>query len=189
MSDSDKVYGCGCPACIKFYTTDDKYLMDMCGVVSDTQHLAMIRKSFEEHRRNCPVMLEKSKKYSHKGNGVPKGSWAGTLTMSPNDSLNEEDMVDAIKKIMKQKTCPVEKYAWYLEYTENGLPHIHFIYRTPTGGRIHQKVFKRIWKIWDENQSVGAGHRGGYHRLVHSEDEYLKYIGKDNGRHQSNWTI
>lgn len=148
----------------------------------------MIRKSFEEHRRNCPVMLEKSKKYSHKGNGVPKGSWAGTLTISPSDPYNEEDMVDAIKKIMRQQTCPVEKYAWYVEYTDNGLPHIHFIYKTPNGGRIHQKVFKRVWKIWDESQKVGAGHRGGFHRLVHSEEDYLRYIGKENGRHQNNWT-
>lgn len=188
MTDSDKVYGCGCPACVKFHTTDDKYLFDMADIVSPPVHLSMIKKSFNEWYKNCPVMASKRSKYVPKSNGSPKGCFAGTLTMSPSDCFNEEDMISSVKKIFSQKTCPVEKYAWYLEYTENGLPHIHFIYKAKSGGRIHQKVFKRCWSIWDESQPVGSGHRGGYHRLCHDEGDYLKYIKKDNGRHQSNWT-
>lgn len=127
------------------------------------------------------------KKFSHEGNGAPTGTFAGTLTKSPDDPLSEDDMVNAITKIMAQQTCPVEKYAWYVEYTENGLPHIHFIYRTVSNGRIHQKVFKRYWKTWDEKVKLGKGHRGGYHRHVESELAYLEYIAKDSGRCGKSW--
>lgn len=124
----------------------------------------------------------------HIGNGKPNGIFAGTLTMSPKDALNENDMLHAINKIMIQKTVPVEKYAWYLEYTDANVPHIHFIYRTTSGGRIHQKIFKRYWKIWDESQQCGKGHRGGYHKVVESETAYTEYIEKDGGRHINKWT-
>lgn len=124
----------------------------------------------------------------HVGNGKPKGLFAGTLTMSPSWGTNEEEMVTAIKGIFKQKTVPVKRYVWYLEYTENDLPHIHFIYETKTGGRITQQVFKRKWKFWDESTECGSGHKGGYHRHVAREGEYLDYISKDNGRHENRWT-
>lgn len=124
----------------------------------------------------------------HEGNGKPNGIFAGTLTMAPTDPTNENEMVIAIKKIMNQQTCPVEKYAWYVEYTKNDLPHIHFIYQTPSGNRIHQKVFKRYWKTWDEKQRCGTGHRGGYHKLVKSETAYLEYIEKESGRNENKWT-
>lgn len=121
------------------------------------------------------------------GNGKPKGIWAGTFTMSPSDPYNEEDMVKAVRKLFSQNTSPVKKYSWYVERTENDLPHIHFCYQTPDGGRILAKVFKRVWPIWDENHSVGRGHRGGYHSLCASPDDYLKYISKDKGRHDTQW--
>lgn len=128
------------------------------------------------------------KKYSHEGNGAPNGIFAGTLTKAPDWRETEEDMIRAMHKIMEQKTCPVEKYAWYVEHTDAGLPHIHFIYRTITGGRIHQKVFKRYWKQWDEKSKLGKGHRGGYHKHVESETAYKEYIEKDGGIHQDRWT-
>jgi len=124
-----------------------------------------------------------TKKFSHKGNGKPRGLWVGTLTMAPTDPINEEIMITAMRKIFAQKTSPVQKYAWYLEYTANGLPHIHFIYKTANGGRILQKVFNRIYPTWKEDEAVGNGHRGGYHALCHNDDAYLKYIAKDGGRH------
>lgn len=121
---------------------------------------------------------------SHSGNGTHQGLFAGTLTMSPNDGLNEEDMVQAIQKIFSQQTVPVKNWAWYREYTKNGVPHIHFCYETETGGRIHKKVFQRYWKIWDEprNQTGRAGFPGGYHSPAKSETAYLEYISKDGGR-------
>lgn len=177
-----------CPACYKFYVEDDLYLLKL-GADNPKMDL-FLKQSLEDVRKNCPAMYEKYRaKYNpSRDNHAPKGVWAGTLTMAPTDGLNEEEMVSAIKKIFKQKTCPVMSYAWYLEYTEAGLPHIHFVYKRQDGARIHRKVFKRVWKIWDEDRPCGVGHRGGYHRLCHSEDEYLKYISKDKGRHDVQWT-
>ena len=123
-------------------------------------------------------------KESHKGNGVHNGLWAGTLTMSPNDGVNEEDMIGAMRKVFAQQTVPVIKWAYYREYTKNGLPHIHFCYETETGGRIHKKIFQRYWKLWDEprNQKGRGGFPGGYHAPAKSETAYLEYISKDAGR-------
>lgn len=127
---------------------------------------------------------------SHKGNGTHQGIWAGTLTMSPSDELTQEDMINAIKKIMRQKSCPVSRYVWYLEYTDAGTPHVHFMYETVSGGRIERKHFKRLWKLWDEDIRCGSGHRGGYHRPVHSEDDYLNYVKKgESVIHENFWEI
>lgn len=124
----------------------------------------------------------------HTGNGKPKGIFAGTLTMSPKWETNEEEMCEAIKKIMRQKTTPVKRYVWYLEYTKEDVPHIHFIYETEKGGRITQQTFKRQWKWWDESTPCGSGHVGGYHKHCAKEDDYLEYISKDKGRHENKWT-
>lgn len=124
----------------------------------------------------------------HKGNGKPLGIFAGTLTMSPTDATNENEMCAAIQKIFTQQTVPVKRYAWYLEYTDAKLPHVHFIYETNTGGRIHAKIFKRYWKTWDEKIKQGKGFRGGYHKNVESETAYTEYIAKDaNIRSQNCW--
>lgn len=124
----------------------------------------------------------------HVGNGKPKGLFAGTLTMSTSDDYTQDDMLKAIRKIFSQQTVVVKRYAWYLEYTDAGTPHIHFIYETDEGGRIHAKIFKRYWKIWDEHQPIGKGHRGGYHKPVASETAYKEYIEKDGSiHHENNW--
>lgn len=136
--------------------------------------------------RACPIHGLKNE---HKGNGKPKGVWAGTLTISTDDDITQEDMIVSIKKIFTQKTCPVKRYIWYLEYTAKNVPHIHFIYECETGGRIHQKVFKRYHKIWDESTKIGKGFRGGYHRLCESELAYKEYIAKDGSKYSDNkWT-
>ena len=129
-------------------------------------------------------------KTTHTGNGTHQGWFAGTLTMSPDDGKTEDDMVIAIEKIMKQQTCPVDKYAWYVEYTKAGLAHIHFIYITPGGTRIHKKVFQRYW-MWEEprNNVKGAGFRGGYHKPVDSLVAYKEYISKDSGKHGGNISL
>jgi hypothetical protein len=177
---------CACDGCYWADTIGQRPLFDL---LDGPQYLYKI--AFDKYLKQwwsmCPMRQHLVKRTNHRGNGAPNGTWAGTLTLSPKDPYNEEDMVKAIRKIFAQKTCPVEKYSWYLEYTEAGLPHIHFIYRLSNGGRIPKRVFKRQWDIWDESQKVGVGHRGGYHALVHDESEYLKYISKDKGRHDSNW--
>lgn len=145
---------------------------------------------FDYFLRHDPVTHTTTQKKTghHIGNGKDSGIFAGTLTMSPEDATNEAEMCSSISKIMAQQTCPVKRYAWYLEHTENGLPHIHFIYETESRGRIHQKVFKRYWKTWDEKQKIGRGFRGGYHKYVESETAYKEYIEKDGGRHVDKWT-
>lgn len=146
----------------------------------------MILKLYQSHD---PETHQPIVKKHHTGNGIPQGIFAGTLTMSPNDPYNEGEMIHAIEKIMKQKSQPVKRYAWYLEYTDAGTPHIHFIYETESGGRIHKQTFKRNWRIWDESISVGKGHRGGYHRHCHDEEAYLTYIAKCNNINSVNrWT-
>lgn len=182
-----------CDACFRFHVLDDMVMYDLVSNGNDREYDKFFKQALQRVRRDCPALREKfallNKKYNpDKSNHKHMGTWAGTLTMAPTDSLNEEDMVSAIKKIMNQKTCPLLKYAWYLEYTENGLPHIHFIYQTSTGGRIHKRVFQRVWKIWDESHNIGAGHRGGYHRECHSDEEYLRYISKDKGRCAVQWS-
>lgn len=143
---------------------------------------------WREYVNSCPATKHNQPNKTHKGNGTHKGIWAGTLTVSPKDDLNKEDMIVAIKKIMRQKSCPVKEYVWYLENTTAGLPHVHFMYRTETGGRIERKHFKRLWHIWDEDTKCGAGHRGGYHRPCHSETEYLAYVKKDDSPdHEDTW--
>lgn len=114
-------------------------------------------------------------------NGKYNGPFAFTLTMSPSDGLSEADMVTACRKIMEQRSQPVKKFAWYLEYKDEeskSHPHIHGMYETENGRRIEKKHWQRQWKIWDESIPLGAGFRGGYHRPVRSDEAYSQYITK-----------
>lgn len=134
-----------------------------------------------EHVQQCKYHKK------HTGNGTYSGPFAFTLTKSPYDALTVNDMLDAVEKVMNQKSCPVAQYAWYLEHKgvdENGLPahsHIHGMYETHSQGRIEAKHFKRAWPIWNEAQRLGQGFRGGYHRPVKAEECYKDYIKKDGG--------
>lgn len=141
----------------------------------------------DEHHNHefhgCPLSVN-----THQGNGVYQGQFAFTLTKSPDDPYTEFDMIKAVRKVMSQKSCPVKKYAWYLEYGDNELkthPHIHGMYETETQGRIEAKHWRRAWKIWDEKTKMGRGFRGGYHRPVRSEEGYADYIKKDAGKNET----
>lgn len=122
---------------------------------------------------------------THTGNGLYQGAFAFTLTKSPDDDLTEDDMIKAVEKVLNQKSCPVKKFAWYLEYgdlEEKRHPHIHGMYETESSGRIEAKHWKRAWRIWDEKTRMGNGFRGGYHRPVRDDEAYDDYIRKQNGR-------
>lgn len=172
--------------CLECHTIEmGLYMYSTC---RNFEELKQFNKYMEMARQHNPDTHENlPKKYSHVGNGRHNGLWAGTLTKASTWTETEDDMVAAMEKIFSQQTCPVENYAWYVEYTDAGLPHIHFIYRTMSGGRIHAKVFKRYWKQWDEKRRLGKGHQGGYHKEVDSEVAYKEYIEKDSGRSGSNW--
>lgn len=117
------------------------------------------------------------------GNGKHSGKWAFTLTCSPKDGLNKQDMIKAVRKVLSQRSCPVQRYAWYYEHlgVVDGVethPHIHGMYELESGGRIEAKHWKRAWPIWDEKVKLGQGFRGGYHRPVRSDEGYADYIQK-----------
>lgn len=146
------------------------------------QHFYDIMDEWIEHavqKHSMPDTREKKTR-----NGKYNGPFAFTLTMSPSDGLTEEDMIFACKKVMEQKSQPVKKFAWYLEYKDVDTkrhPHIHGMYETDNGRRIEAKHWKRSWKIWDEHQKLGVGHRGGYHRPIYHDEAYSSYIAKQQG--------
>lgn len=122
------------------------------------------------------------------GNGMYQGAFAFTLTASPTDGKTEEDMVRAVRKVMHQKSCPVKRYAWYLEYgdvEQKKHPHIHGMYETTTSGVIERKYWKRAWDLWDPTKPLGSGFRGGYHRPVRDDERYEQYIAKQKIRGES----
>lgn len=140
-----------------------------------------------KHGSECHGLPASNLKKSHEGNGAYQGAFAFTLTKSPEDNLTEFDMIKSVRKIMSQKSCPVKRYAWYLEYGDNEEkthPHIHGLYETESQGRIEAKHWKRAWPIWDEKTKLGRGHRGGYHRPIRSEEGYADYIKKDAGKNE-----
>jgi len=155
------------------------------GRLSIDQMYAIMRKDDEHYvlEHGCEPM-----KKTHQGNGTYQGAFAFTLTKSPDDQLTEFDMIKAVRKIMSQQSCPVKKYAWYLEYGDDELkthPHIHGMYETQSQGMIETKHWKRAWPIWDPKVKLGKGFRGGYHRPVRSEEGYTDYIKKDAGKNES----
>jgi len=135
------------------------------------------------HDENC--------KKHHKGNGKYTGPFAFTLTKSPKDALTVGDMLTAVRKVMKQKSQPIIKYAWYYEdkgRDDNGdaiHPHIHGMYETADGRRLETKHWQRAWSIWNPKEPIGAGFRGGYHREVKLQENYSDYIAKDGGMSES----
>lgn len=128
---------------------------------------------------------ELRKKRVKVGNGVYQGPFAFTITKSPKDAYTVGDMLAAVRKVMRQKTNPVIKYAWYYEdkgrddFGDPLHPHIHGMYETADGSRIPTRQWQRAWEIWDPKVQMGAGFRGGYHRPVRFDEAYSNYIKKD----------
>jgi len=72
-----------------------------------------------------------------------------------------------------------QKWAFVLEHTEAGTPHVHGTYETPSGRRISSKYFKRYHDLWDEKVHLGHGHKGGYHQKARHAESYDAYIEKE----------
>ena len=144
----------------------------------------------KDHDFKCPVSKwvppfinpeDYKPRRTHTGNGSYKGPWAFTLTMSPEWGLTTADMIKAAQQIMAQKSQPLKKFAWYLEYGKPDTfehPHIHGMYETETGVRLEQRVWMRRWKKWNEKIPRGQGFQGGYHREVKADEAYSNYIKK-----------
>jgi len=109
--------------------------------------------------------------------------FAFTLTMPP-DYQPAKPLEEVAKKILEYGLTnkPYEhacKYAYVLEHTATGTPHIHGVYETPSGRRIASKYFKRYWDLWDEKIKLGHGHKGGYHQKVRHNQSYEGYLEKE----------
>lgn len=171
----------------------------ICGPAGPNAHLSVNYTSamhafdrLEKHLKTCKICTPKQP--HHTGNGTYSGPWAFTLTMSPKDAKTIGDMLIAVRKVMRQKSCPVVKYAWYYEDKGRDVngdaihPHIHGMYETVSGGRIEAKHWKRAWDIWDEKKPIGTGFRGGYHRPVRNSEKYSDYMKKDGGMSE-HWPV
>lgn len=167
-----KCNGC-CPAWNEF----NQRMLDWAnaGATKSTESIWKVYRRHSEQYHNVQKAQERS------GNGMYQGAFAFTLTASPADGRTEEDMVKAVRKVMNQRSCPVKRYAWYLEYGDEETkrhPHIHGMYETHTGGVIERKYWKRAWDLWDPTTPLGKGFKGGYHRPVRDDERYSDYIRK-----------
>lgn len=113
----------------------------------------------------------------------PETEYAFTLTMPP-DYVPPKPIEELARLIMTNGLTnkPYEKavdWAFVLEHTEKGTPHIHGVYKTPSGRRISSKYFARYWPLWDEKVKMGAGHKGGYHSPARHTESYSAYLEKE----------
>jgi len=109
--------------------------------------------------------------------------YAFTLTMPP-DYQPANPVEQVAKKILEYGLTnkpyeKADKYAYVLEHTEKGTPHIHGIYSTKSGRRIAAKYFARYWPLWDEKKRMGQGFQGGYHGPVRHGESYTGYLEKE----------
>lgn len=113
----------------------------------------------------------------------PDQEYAFTLTMPP-DYQPKKPIEEAARLILTNGLTnnPYEKpveWAFVMEHTEQGTPHIHGVYKTPSGRRIAAKYFKRYWDLWDEKIILGHGHKGGYHSPARHTQSYKAYMEKE----------
>lgn len=119
----------------------------------------------------------------------PDTAYAFTLTMPPDYETKKP--IDEIARLIMQHGLtnkPYEKphkWAYVMEHTEKGTPHIHGVYQTPSGRRISSKYFKRYWSLWDEKKPMGHGHQGGYHNKARHLESYEAYMQKEGVVHNS----
>jgi hypothetical protein len=119
----------------------------------------------------------------HANTADPTTSYAFTLTMPP--SYVSTKPLSEVASLILQKGLtnkPYEKaseWAYVLEHTDQGTPHIHGMYKTQSGRRISSKYFNRYWPLWDEKVKLGHGHKGGYHQKTRHDQSYDAYLEKE----------
>lgn len=114
--------------------------------------------------------LEHCKRYHADRKGK---QYAFTFTTNKSKEEIESTMIESCYKLYRQQTCPIREGAAYLEYTEEGRPHIHGWYETEDGGRVFAKVFARCWPAWKEKRGL-TKFAGGYHELLKT-NRYKSY--------------
>lgn len=141
----------------------------------------------EEYLETLVASTPKPKQNSQKAD--PDTSYAFTLTIPPTYQC-KKPLEEVAQLILKNGLTnkPYEKasrWAYVLEHTESGTPHIHGMYQTPSGRRISNKYFERYHPLWDEKVKLGHGHKGGYHQKTRHNESYEAYMTKEGCVHSS----
>lgn len=114
----------------------------------------------------------------------PALEWAVTLTMPPGHKTAEE-MIKAAENILNKASTNrpnperADRWAYVLEYTSQGVPHIHGVYHTPSGRALSTKTIKYHWPLWNPSIPMGDGFQGGYHAPVRHGQSYEDYMSKE----------
>jgi len=140
----------------------------------------------EEKRRfdawkceDCDDCLKDPKKWvKHIQKKHTKKRYAFTFTTNLDSKLEvQKEMCYSAWKLFLQNTTPVEVGEVYLEYTEEGRPHLHGWYECRDGGRIFAKTFRRCWPTWGE-KARQTRFAGGYHEEIKTE-RYQGYASEE----------
>lgn len=154
-----------------------------CGCVIEDMYAPMDL----EHKDLGCTFVSRCEKHSSKVDSrkaTPGTEFAFTLTMPP-DYKPAKPIEEAARLIMLNGWSADEPYekasqwAYVLEHTQQGTPHVHGVYKTETGRRISSKYFKRYWPLWDEKTKLGHGHKGGYHAKARHSESYAAYLEKE----------
>jgi hypothetical protein len=156
--------------------------------------------SYEERYRmpipldGCPVcywchpFIESNKKFvkdSPKNKSVQNTQFAFTLTQPPGyvkpGGMSIEESARKLLQhgLTSKPEQKANKWAYVLEHTEQGTPHVHGVYSTESGKKIGDKYFKRYWPLWDTKRRMGQGHQGGYHAQARHNESYENYLTKE----------
>lgn len=144
--------------------------MDISGADTDPEFLRLFRLgNWENIQRYLNDKYPPPKKLK---------KFAFTFTTNEDPGLqSQEKMTMAAFRLFNQQTTPVREGRVFLEYTEEGRPHLHGWYVTETGGRIFAKTFKRCWDLWGETKNLKR-FAGGYHEEMKSE-RYTEYASAE----------
>lgn len=131
----------------------------------------------------CELHQERVVPTPDKRKANPDTEYAFTLTMpptyTPKKPIDEAARLILTNGLTSKPYEKISEWAYVLEHTEQGTPHIHGVYKTPSGRRIEQKYFKRYWDLWDEKVVLGSGHKGGYHQKVRHGESLHAYMEKE----------
>lgn len=133
------------------------------------------------HEMYCGEHIPAPKADSRKAD--PGTEYAFTLTMpptyEPKKPIEEAARLICENGLTNKPYEKAEQWAIVLEHTDAGVPHVHGVYKTPSGRRIAAKYFQRYWPLWDEKTKLGNGHKGGYHQKARHTESYEAYLLKE----------
>jgi len=171
------------------YTVDyRKSWINPCGCYREGTYIGYRCDShIEEHIAELIALSPKPVKRSNAADDNTE--YAFTLTMPPlydsKKSIEEVARLICTNGLTNKPYEKPEKWAFVLEHIEAGTPHIHGMYKTPSGRRIAAKYFQRYWPLWDEKTKLGHGHKGGYHQKARHNESYVAYMEKEGCVHSS----